>query len=162
VDALGNRLPAGTRPPRDPRRVSDHNGVSGHIASDDGARTDHRAQADVQRGDERCMGADGGAVFYPGAIPVRSARVGGARMSHVGELGARTDEDVLPEHDPGPNARMALEPCPRPNRRAARDETERADDDIRPELRPLHDDGRRVDARRGAGAWATVHPARRR
>ena len=92
-------------------------------------------------------------------VPVRRARERRARVAHVRELRARADEDVLAEHDAVPHARVALDARARADDGARRDEAEGADDHVGPELRPLDDDPRRVNARGVSRSPAALHRA---
>jgi alpha-tubulin suppressor-like RCC1 family protein len=82
------------------------------------------------------------------------ARKIGARVAHVGEGGAGTDEDVLAERHAVPQRDVRLKPGSRSNARARAHEAERADHGVRPELGFGVDDRGRIHHRLCAGLCA--------
>ena len=80
-----------------------------------------------------------------------------ARMTHIREHSAGTDEDVPTELHPVPHARVRLDARAIADDGPLRDEAEGSDDDVAAEFGAVRDDARRVDPRRGDGARAALH-----
>ncbi len=148
--AARDGLAAFARPSDDARGDAGDDGVIGDVARDDGACGDHRALADADGGDERCVRADRCAVADVCRVPIRGAWKCGAGVADVREHRGRSDEDVLAENDAGPDARVTLDARAGTDDRARRDEAEGADHRVRAERRLGSHDARRVDLGRCA------------
>jgi hypothetical protein len=78
-------------------------------------------------------------------------------MTNVREHRPRAHEDLAPEDDAVPDARVALDARPGADDGARRHETEGAHDDVEPDDGPFGDDARGVNDGGSARMAATVH-----